>query len=108
MNNETLFNCQPDFREPDWSEYIALEVSPVAVFEDPMFPGESYCEAEYDIDAPWSFHSVYARLKEGGVDLITDIQKGMAVLPVLNAIAARSGLPVGFVLIRDDDDNQNQ
>ena len=103
MNNVTLFNAMPDNREPDWSEYDALEVSPVAAHVGLLYPGETVCESLCSLDEPWDFHSVYARLIEGDVDLITDIPKGEDVEAVLADLKRVSGLEATSVLINHRD-----
>jgi len=66
--NQTLFNNCTDWKEPDWSQYDALEIDPV--YEDPQ--GAFW---ERLIDEPWlaQFWTVYGHVKTGGVEALTDV-----------------------------------
>ena len=107
MNNETLFNGQPDFREPDWSEFIALEAQPVVDLHEPGHPHGTFCEAVTTLVEAWDFHGIYARTADGPAELITDVPKGEDVRAVLEALSQVSGLPVALALINDRDIPKN-
>lgn len=63
--NRTLYNNCPDFAEPDWSQYDGLEINCCATDQGEIVETCPLHEAE--------FFTVYAHLKSGGVEAITDV-----------------------------------
>ncbi|KAB2661439.1 hypothetical protein F9K91_24895 [Brucella tritici] len=84
-----LFNCCTEGKEPDWEQYDALELG--GCIEE-QIDGEGYTIGGIERkDA--TFFTVYGRLKEGGAEAITDIQKYLGACIVLAALSELSGLP---------------
>ena len=67
MDNATLYNCCTDGVAPDWSQFDGLELGGCCMdpdHEGSVNGGYDRYEAE--------FFTVYAHLKEGGCEAITD------------------------------------
>lgn len=88
---DTLFNCCTELKEPDWSQFIHLELAGCVNENDPdddetcINGNQSAREAE--------FFTVYGRDKEGLAEAITDIDDALSALQVAAALSYRSKLP---------------
>lgn len=86
--DKRLFNCCADCTEPeDWSVFNWLEIHPV--IEDPE---SGWCEVCQPNEA--SFWSVYAHLKDGGCECLTDVPTKGEALSAMADIQRLSGLPI--------------
>ncbi len=94
FTNGQLYNCCTNAQEPDWNQYIQLEVRPVK--EQPAADGdETDCETLPLDKAEWAdFWSVYARLQSGEVEVITDSKSEFTIHQIGHYLSTRSGLPL--------------
>lgn len=86
--NAILFNCCTDNREPDWKQFDWLETG--GCVEDKE---EGITHGGID-DAEAEFWTVYAHLKVGGVEAITDCKTRAEVDAVAEQLSVLSKLPV--------------
>ncbi len=84
--NETLFNCCPDNRAPDWNLYDDFEIEAVNMDSD------GSCTPCFDTGAPVTFWTVYAHLKEGGVHAISDVSTERLARAVESRLRKISGI----------------
>lgn len=88
-----LFNCCTGGQAPDWTQYDALETQ--AVKEVKLEKKEdSFCEPCAISEA--TFFTVYAHLKEGGVECITDCDTIEDVREAAKKLSALSGLRLTY------------
>lgn len=96
----TLFNCCTDNAEPDWSQFLRLEIegcrndgNPAPDHETSIRAGQSGRTAE--------FFTIYGRQKPDAAgfmvaDAITDCRDALEAIRVAAILAARSKLPMIF------------
>ena len=87
-----LFNCCTEGAEPDWSQYMRLEVG--GCVTDTMPNGDTFTIGGKTDDEA-EFWTVYGRFADGDCEAITDCETREDADLVAADLARRSKLPVG-------------
>lgn len=88
FTNDELYNCQPGNVEPDWSDFVSLEIAACRSNDGETTSGLKF--ADLDVQ----FFAVYGRTKSGDVEPITDILNDADALPLAGYLSLRSRLPL--------------
>lgn len=96
FTKDQLYNCCTEGREPDWAKFDALELGGcVDAFKDEETEDTCF-ESGYSREEAEIF-TVFAHLKEGGAEAITDIPKFFAGCLIMAELSRISGLPASVV-----------
>lgn len=89
MIDYRLFNCCQDNREPNWAQFVSLELGGCRQADtDNIEGGVSATNAE--------FFTVYARDPQGYATAITDIHDARDALAVSAQLALRAKMPLNL------------
>lgn len=93
FTNDQLYSCIADNREPDWTDFIHLEIG--GCINAPSAPDDGIFVIGGLSDAEAQFWCVYGRMADGDCEAITDCATRSLVDAVASELSTISGLSIG-------------